>query len=188
KKRGRPDIPFESCSERTKRRKTEELRESTPVSVLSYATQMGLRAEGQSQASRLLKEITNTSPTRASKYRTAYKKSLEPEHRKPAEDALAVLVDGKSSCHQYDVIRTSAPEIFPSYKTVQAAKKLCYPKDINVTETYVVVTLQALLDHTVKRLLLKSLSHGDHDDDGSQDGNGDDDDDLSSHSENEFYL
>ncbi|KAF2902562.1 hypothetical protein ILUMI_03625 [Ignelater luminosus] len=122
--------------ERTKRQKTKKLREFTPASVLSYATQMGLRDEGQSQASRLLKEITNTSPTCASRY------------------ALAVLVDAKLSRHQYDVIRTSALEIFPSYKTVQAAEKLCYPKDPNVTETCVDVTLQALLDHIVERLLL----------------------------------
>jgi len=55
KKRGRPKISFESSSEQTKRLKTKELRDATPVNILNYATQMGLRATGQAQASKVLK-------------------------------------------------------------------------------------------------------------------------------------
>lgn len=68
-----------------------------------------------------------------------------------AEDALAVLIDAKLSREQYDVIRKCAPDKFPSYKTVQAAKKCCYPKDIRVNETSASVSLQALLNHTTER-------------------------------------
>jgi len=155
KKRGRPKISFESSSERTKRLKTKELRDAIPVNILNYATQMGLRATGQAQASKVLHEITSTSPKRASKYRKAYAKSIEKQVMS-AEDALAVLVDAKLSRHQYNIIRMSSPEKFPSYKIVQAAKKYCYPKReyIKVTSTCAEVTLQALLDHTVERLLL----------------------------------
>lgn len=157
KKRGRPKIPFECSSERTKRLKTKELRDSIPVNILNYATQMGLRATGQAQASKVLHEITSTSPKRASKYRKAYAKSQSiAKQVMSGEDALAVLVDAKLSRHQYNIIRMSAPEKFPSYKIIQVAKKDCYPKReyVNITSTCAEVTLQALLDHTVERLIL----------------------------------
>jgi len=127
KKRGRPKISFESSSERTKRLKTKELRDAIPVNILNYATQMGLRATGQTQTSKVLHKITSTSPKRASKYRKAYAKSIKKQVMS-AEDALAVLVDAKLSRHQYNIIRMSSPEKFPSYKIVQAANKYCYPK------------------------------------------------------------
>lgn len=37
---GRPQLEFSSCSERTKRRKTEEMRQQYTADELSYATQM----------------------------------------------------------------------------------------------------------------------------------------------------
>lgn len=153
-KRGRPEKSFESSSERSKRQKTKKLRDSTSASVLTYATQMALRSEGQPQASKVLQSITTTSPKRASKYIKAYKRSLEPQQRMSGADALSILVEAKLSRYQYGIIRSSAPEKFPSYKTVQAAKKFCYPENIVVSETTALVALQSMLNHTAKRLLL----------------------------------
>lgn len=153
-KRGRPEMSFDDSSDRTKRLKTKELRDSTPVSVLTYATRMSLRSAGQVHASKLLKEVTK-SPNRATKYRQAYKTSLESQPKSlSGEDALAVLVSAKLSRHQYDVVRDSAPQTFPSYKTVQAAKTFCYPNNIQISETSASVPLQDLLDHTAQRLIL----------------------------------
>ncbi|CAH0552515.1 unnamed protein product [Brassicogethes aeneus] len=153
-RRGRPEVDFESSSERTKRLKTKELRNCTPVSVLTYATQMSLRSEGHVEASKVLQEITSTSPERASRYRDAYKKSLELQPQcMSGEDALAVLIGGKLSRHQYEIVRASAPDRFPSYNVVLAAKKLCYPKNVSITETLAIVPLQDLLNHTVQRLI-----------------------------------
>lgn len=96
-KRGRPEMSFDDSSDRTKRLKTKELRDSTPVSVLTYATRMSLRSAGQVHASKLLKEVTK-SPNRATKYRQAYKTSLESQPKSlSGEDALAVLVSAKLS-------------------------------------------------------------------------------------------
>ncbi|KAK9746517.1 hypothetical protein QE152_g6036 [Popillia japonica] len=178
KRRGRPETSFVFSAERTKRHKTSELRKSTPLAVLSYATQMSLRASGKAQASKVIQEITTspkslrasgkaqaskviqeitTSPKRAIKYRKAYKKVFESEQRQmlSGEDALAMLVDAKLSRHQYEVIRKKAPEKFPSYKVLQVAKQECYPKSdcIKVTSTSAEVSLQALLDHTMNRLI-----------------------------------
>lgn len=153
-RRGRPETAFELSSERTKRQKTSDLRKSTPLSVLAYATQMSLRASGKNEAAKVVQEISS-SPKRATKLRDAYKKSLEYKPKMlSGEDALALLVDAKLSRHQYDLIRQTAPEKFPSYKKVQTAKKNCYPENIIVTSTSAEVNLQALLNHTVKRLLM----------------------------------
>lgn len=154
-KRGRPTVPFEESDERTKRKKTEHLRKSTPIAELSFATQMSLRASGSTQASKLLKEITTSSPNRAGKYRKAYKTSVEQEPRKMSgEDALALLVDALLSRHQYNLIRQSNSDRFPSYKILQTEKKKCYPSNIKVNETMVEVPLQDLLNHTLERLII----------------------------------
>lgn len=155
KKRGRPQVSFEDCSEQAKRLKTKELRNTTSLPVLLHATCMKLKAEGQVKTSNVIKDMTSSSPNRASEYQKAYKEFSEQKQKLlSGEDALAVLVDAKLSREQYNVIRKNAPEKFPSYKVVQAAKKLCYPVDITATEIGASVKLQSLLDHTVERLCL----------------------------------
>lgn len=135
--------------------KTKELRNTTSLPLLLHATCTKLRLEGQVEASNLIKEITSSNPKRVSDYQKAYKEFSEKKQKLlSGEDALAVLVDAKLSREQYNVIRKNAVEKFPSYKVVQAAKKLCYPTDITVTETGASVKLQSLLDHTGERLCL----------------------------------
>lgn len=140
--RGCPVVLFESCSERTKKQKTQNLRQTRSVAKLSYATQMSLRASGKAEASKLVNKICTISPKRAYRYRKAYRES-QVLQKLSGEDALVVLVDAKVSRHKYDIIRMSAPEIFPSYKIVQSAKKECYPNPeyIRVTTTSAEVTL-----------------------------------------------
>lgn len=50
--KGRPSTSFEDSSERSKRRKTENLRTQSSTEELSYATQMNLRAEGKTDAAK----------------------------------------------------------------------------------------------------------------------------------------
>ncbi|KAK9701656.1 hypothetical protein QE152_g30447 [Popillia japonica] len=75
------------------------------------------------------------------------------------EDQFKFLKGDKLSRYQYEVIRKKAPEKFPSYKVLQVAKQECYPKSdcIKVTSTSAEVSLQALLDHTMNRLI--SVQH-----------------------------
>lgn len=152
---GRPMKNFQSSSERTKQVKTRKIREDIPLCELSYATQSKLYSEGNRIASHIVKEVTLTTPTRPSKYKMAYEKSLkEKETGKMAgEEALAMMVNAKLSRHQYEVVRDSAADRFPSYKVVQVAKRLCYPDNILITETSASVPLQQLLDHTARRLI-----------------------------------
>lgn len=61
---------------------------------------------------------------------------------------------------QYQKIRNASREncstLFSSYNKVHRAKLKCYPRktDISVTECSAEIKLQALLDHTIKRILL----------------------------------
>lgn len=67
------------------------------------------------------------------------------------------MLDACLSKHQYEIIRnatrTVGCDLFLPYYKVLNAKKRCYPDDIDVTESYACVALQALLDHTAERLL-----------------------------------
>lgn len=153
KKAGRKELSFEDCDEKTKSKKTKNIRDSTPLSVLTHATQMSLRASGRVEASKLVKEITTSTPTRAENYRKSFKRTTS--QQLTAEEALSVLIEAKLSRHSYNVIRRAAPEKFPSYSKVQEAKKRCYPKreHIQISETSAQVSIQGLLNHTVERLV-----------------------------------
>lgn len=155
RKGGRPERSFEESSERTKRMKTKDLRESTPVDVLSYATQMTLRESGKVKASKLLmKSLSQNydSANMCSKTSSSHYEST----CLSGEDALAVVVDAKLTRNQYNIIRLAARDKFPSYKVIQEEKKKCYPskEHIKATNTLVCATLQSLLDHTICRLII----------------------------------
>lgn len=154
KKIGRPSLEFMECSERTKRQKTEKLRSNTDIHELCYATQMSLRSSGNTDAAKLVKEITFSSPKRATRYRKAFKMSQSPIIQLSGESALSMIVDAKLTRHQYNIIRSKDKKRFPSYKIVQAAKRRCYPQksDIIVNSTFAEVKLQSLLNHTIQRL------------------------------------
>ncbi|CAL1672299.1 unnamed protein product [Lasius platythorax] len=156
-KGGRFSTEFASCSDRSKRRKTEEIRATLTSNELAYATQMSLRSAGQLDASKIVKEATLTSPLRASRYRKAFQSTTENTLSEDA--ALSVLVEFKLSKSQYQGLRSVSKEnhckLYPPYKKVTQAKSRCYPPctAINITESSAEVHLQALLDHTVERIL-----------------------------------
>lgn len=157
-RRGRPSVEFETLSERSKRRKTEEVRATLTTNELAYAAQMSLRTSGQLDAAKVVKDATLTTPTRASRYR----KFLEtkPEVTLSADAALSYLVDRKMSKNDYQALRSLSIgqhcRMVPPYSKVAEAKKLCYPPQtaITITESKAEVQLQALLDHTVQRIIL----------------------------------
>lgn len=153
-KRGRKEVSFEESCEKSKAKKSRSIRESTSLSVLTYATQMALRDSGKIEESKLLKEITTSTPTRAAKYRKYRKFKKYKPHQLSPEEALCVLIEAKLSRHSYNVIRRVAPERFPSYTKVQEAKQKCYPnrEEVKICETSAQVTLQGLLNHTVERI------------------------------------
>ncbi|GLV46290.1 hypothetical protein CBL_21296, partial [Carabus blaptoides fortunei] len=64
---GRPSSSWEDLTDRSKRRRTEKIREEHNVQTLAYATQMSLRASGKLQASKVVKDVIVGSPSKALK-------------------------------------------------------------------------------------------------------------------------
>lgn len=153
---GRPQKPFEACGSKAQRSKIKKILNSTSQNELFVATEIKLRQQGKRDSAPIVKELTVASPRRG----TIIKKARMSDHQTPgefsADQALALIVDANLSTHQYNLIRTHAKnknnKLYPAYYKVKEAKKLCYPTEINITETSAEIQLQTLIDHTVLRL------------------------------------
>lgn len=154
KKSGRPRKKFNESSERSKRRKTKDLREQVPAEQLTYAAQMCQRAEGNTEVSKIIKDVTLT-PTRAKKFRKVMSSANKNKITKHSpSEALAIFVEGDFTRRQWEILHKANRSIYPCYSAIQQAKQECYPKEqsISVTETCADIILQDLLDHTSLRL------------------------------------
>lgn len=154
-KPGRPTKEFQECSDRSKRRKTENLRSEIPHDELTYAAVMSERAAGNKDLSQLIKQASVT-PTRATKFRkiiNSAEKCIK-SGKLSVTQALIKYVEADLTRKQYNIIRKGQEDIYPCYSLLQRDKKECYPKDIYVSEAIAEVTVQNLLDHTVQRLCL----------------------------------
>lgn len=69
-KPGRPNKTFQELIDRSKRRKTKELREQVPVEELTYAARVSQRKSGNIEESQIIKDI-NATPTRAKEIKTS---------------------------------------------------------------------------------------------------------------------
>lgn len=153
---GRPIKPFEECTTKVKKRKLKELLETKSPEELALANEMSLRSSGKRDAAKLVKELSVSSPGRATSLKQA--KNMIRDQKLTPEKALSLIIDAKLSVHQYNTIRQSAKDegsdLFPPYYLVQKAKEQCYPPEdaILVTDTTAEVNLQDLVDLTAKRL------------------------------------
>ncbi|XP_057670661.1 uncharacterized protein LOC130902488 [Diorhabda carinulata] len=137
---GRPLKSFGESSERTERRKTEEIRSTLDKEVIVHAAQTELRKSGQRDASEILKQITCTTPKRATKYKKAFCDSKTKEVESlTVTKALAMFVDANLTRRQYESIRVTNKKFFPCYSLLQKEKQMCYPpsEEIRVTATCV---------------------------------------------------
>lgn len=156
--RGRPSTSFQEASSRTKRRKAASLRDNHDVQELLCASEMSLRASGNRDAAKVVKDITTGSPSTASKYRSSLSKNEETELS--ADAALALLVEQKLTKGQYKGLRSVSLQqgckLYPSYNSVLQAKQYCYPpkSDVKITESRAEIKLQSILNLTTQRLLL----------------------------------
>lgn len=151
--------PFSDLSDRQKRRRTEELRESNSEKELLFAAKMKMQSSGNSDVAKILTFLMEN-PDHASVVREfcegKYKEKTVPYTK---EKALAIMLALKLSQSRYLALRKLSVEDgknrYPSYHDVLTAKKECYPpeEDITITETYAEIKLQALLNLTVQRLI-----------------------------------
>lgn len=85
--RGRPEKEFAESSDRSKRRKTEDIRKKYSPRKLIYAAQMGYRAKGELAASKILKKISSN-PKEAE---NLTRKSNHCQGKLSAEKALSLV-------------------------------------------------------------------------------------------------
>lgn len=133
---------FSEASDRTKRRKTEELRATTPSNQIYFAAKVALQKEGKRAAAKLLEEATTASNDTPIKILNVYRKSLKGTDkvvRFTEDEALAHMIKCRLTKESYKITRLAMKErkadVFPSYDKIRAAKRRCYPSndDINIT-------------------------------------------------------
>ncbi|CAH0552735.1 unnamed protein product [Brassicogethes aeneus] len=152
---GRPHKTFSECTERTKRKKTDEIRSFVVKEVIVHAAQVELNKSGQRDAAAILKDITTTSPTRVTKYKRALSesRSVKPASLTPLQ-ALAMFIEADLTRRQYEVVRNTNKDFYPCYSLIQKAKRECYPpqEECRVSSTGAESNLQSLVDLTMKSL------------------------------------
>lgn len=125
KRPSRPSKTFEDSSERSKSRKTEQLRSNFEKEVIIHAAKVELGKSGKKDASNVLKDITS-SPKRATKYKKAFyrtKSSKEQPSSLTPMQALQMFVDAELTQGQYEIIRKTNKKFYPCYSALQKAKK-----------------------------------------------------------------
>lgn len=158
KTKGRPPTELDQMSDRSKRRRTEDIRGNYTYQELSYAAQMSLPVSGNLDASNIVKEVSLSSPSKATDYRKRAVSSLS--EKLDGNEALALIYDTGMSKGGYQQIRNrfkaKGIENIPPYTAVCAARNSCYPHYdfLSFSESKAKVQLQSLLDHTVDRILL----------------------------------
>lgn len=120
---GRPSKSFGELSERSKRRKTEDIRSNFDEDLIVHAAQVELRKTGKRDASNVLKEIVS-SPTRATRYKKAYYSSKDKVCPLTAQEALQMFIDADLTREQYEIIRRTNTKFFPCYSLLQKEKKM----------------------------------------------------------------
>lgn len=120
---GRPRKSFVDSSERSKRRKTEQLRKDVEPEAIVFAAETCLTTSGKRSAATVLKDL-KSSPKRAGKYKKAYRSSLEPTKKSLTPlQALSIFADAGLTKSQYEIVRTSDKKKWPCYSILAKEKK-----------------------------------------------------------------
>ena len=146
KQLGRPTLPFEDSSSKTKKRKVATLSASNSCEQL-FASGTHLWKEGRRKDAQIAKKLADN-------------KDAELDHSdNTSEEALALLLDNEMSKSQYQRLRNNAKSkksnLYPPYNDVREAKERCLPNRESwaATDYSAGINFQALVDHTVLRLL-----------------------------------
>lgn len=149
--------PFEDLSNKQKKRRSDEHKGEEPME-LAYSAAELLKQDGREDIASVI-EYMLKNPDAAVKIKEVLKKPVSSSLLSP-EKALGLLISLKLSKWQYitlreTIIREGSKDIYPSYYKVQKAKMECYPPktSVTVTDSSAKITLQALLDLTVNRIL-----------------------------------
>lgn len=159
-RKGRPFKDFSEVNDQSKRRKILPLLENYSLEELTFATSKSLNKSGRKDAARLVKEVSASSPKRATRIKKAYQSTSSLLVKYTPEEALALFVDGRYTKKSYILMQQGTKSrnanIYPNYNIILDAKKKCYPGEehILITDISAEVSLQMLVHHTARRILV----------------------------------
>ena len=151
---GRKPLTFSEKSKRAQQYASAEVRKSHEPGAIIMAA-----AQQPTDLGKLVKKTNSVRGVTVKKALEAIKKPVENQLiKKTPSQALAFLLCNNLSKEQYNQMKsactTSNANIWPNYNKVLQAKKECRPEGINIQLLCAQVSLQNLLDHTAKRILL----------------------------------
>jgi len=125
--------------------------------VLLHSVTGKLRSEGKTDFAKVIHDISEGSPTRATKYRRSLD-SVNTNIPFTNDEALSLFIELGLSQSKYQQLRNAhlqkKSKMIPSYKKLCKAKLLCYPDSgLSITINEAEVLLQPLLDHTIERII-----------------------------------
>ncbi|KAK3919716.1 Cytochrome c1, heme protein, mitochondrial, partial [Frankliniella fusca] len=158
---GRPSKNFAEAHDRTQRRKIEPLRKQATGKELALAAEMNPREEGHNDAAKVINAVAQKSTNNGSDVRAQLCKgeNTEPIRHYTANEALALKLQLGLGKNKYKFLRMGMvarglPEMYPSHEKIEKAEQECLPSHITVSEHGAEIRLQALVDHTAKRLIV----------------------------------
>lgn len=152
---GRPTKEWHELSDRSRKRKAQEMLSHAEHTELLYAASQG--AYQKNQDLKYVLKFAMMTPSRPSKIRKLITKPPDKPERFTDDEALSLFMDSDMTKESYQKIRLAAKrkkaDIYPPYNQIREAKRLCYPNNISVEEDSASVPLQNLLDHTALRII-----------------------------------
>ena len=143
---GRPTLPFEDSSSKKKKRKVATLSASNSCELL-FASGTHLWKEGRRKDAQIAIKLADNN-------------DAELDHSdNTSEEALGLLLDNEMSESQYQRLRNNSKSkksnLCPPYNDVREAKERCLScrESWAATDYSAGINIQALVDHTVLRLL-----------------------------------
>lgn len=124
---GRPRKEFNDASDRTKRRKTEEVRQQLTTEEITFAASMSQRAAGHNDAAKLIMDITKSPRKARICKRSLTTSEVNPVNKLSAEGALALFVNAELTKNQYEILYNANKNVYPCYSLVKNAKKNVTP-------------------------------------------------------------
>ena len=152
---GRPIKEWHDLSERSRKRKAQEMLSHTEPTELLYAASQGVYQKNKDL--KYVLKFAMMTPSRPAKIRKLISKPVDKPEAFTADDALSLFIDTDMTKQSYQKVRSAAKgkkaDIYPPYNKIREAKKQCYPNNISVKEDFASVPLQNLLDHTALRII-----------------------------------
>lgn len=154
-RKGRPCKPFTELGNQRKKQKIMPLLVKYSSTELTFAARKSLEFSGQRNASRIIKEVSEHSPERATKIKKVINSASMKITKYTPEEALGFFIDARLTKKSYVLMQKGAKyrnaNIYPNYNILLHAKKKCYPDEnkMELTDISAEVKLQALVNHTV---------------------------------------